>query len=215
MEILRFTFNPFGVNTYIVYDTDTMECAIIDPGMMNDEEIKRMQTIIERYRLKPVHLINTHLHADHAMGDKFVKEHFGLKLKAHRNDTFLAEGLSLQKQLFGIADDDYSETIDEYLNDGDIIRIGNGQLKVLEVPGHTPGGIVLYDEADKFVVTGDSLFQGSIGRTDLPGGDMSTLINAIAKKLMTLPDDTIVYSGHGGATTIGEERRHNPFLQNL
>lgn len=212
MEILCFTFNPFGVNTYIVYDTDTKECAIIDPGMISDMEISRMESIIDHYGLKPVHLINTHLHADHAIGDRFVREKYGLVLEAHRNDAFLGENLSAQKQMFGMNDDGTSETIEQYLNDGDVIKIGNGELKVLEVPGHTPGGIALYDAKDVFVVTGDSLFQGSIGRTDFPGGDMSTLLNAINKKLMTLPDDTVVYSGHGGATTIGDERRHNPYL---
>lgn len=212
MEILRFTFNPFGVNTYIVYDPQSMECAIIDPGMISDSELKRMESIIDRYKLKPVHLINTHLHADHAVGDRFIREKYGLPLQANKADTFLAESLSQQKRMFGITDDGSSETIGQYLSDGDEIKIGNGVLKVLEVPGHTPGGIALYDADDKFVITGDSLFQGSVGRTDLPGGDMATLISAIRSKLMTLPDDTLVYSGHGGATTIGAERRHNPFL---
>lgn len=212
MEILRFTFNPFGVNTYIVYDPKTLEAAIIDPGMISETEIKRMASIIERYRLKPVQLINTHLHADHAVGDNYIRKSFGLPLKAHRDDTFLADALSAQKQMFGMADDGSTETIDVYLKDGDKIKVGNGELEVLEVPGHSPGGIALYDRADGFVITGDSLFQGSIGRTDLAGGDYNTLINSIRKKLLTLPDDTVIYSGHGGSSTIGIEKRHNPYL---
>ena len=212
MKLLTYTSNPFGVNTYICYDPVTLECAIIDPGMALPEEREGLKELLEKYGLKPVHLINTHLHLDHVFGNEFVRKEYGLKLKANERDAFLGETLGQQKRMFGMYDNGATEQIEEYLSDGDEIRIGEGSLKVLEVPGHSPGGIALYSKEDGFVITGDSLFQGSIGRTDLPGGDMDTLINALNKKLMTLPDDTKVYPGHGNPTTIGFERRNNPFL---
>lgn len=213
MEIIRLVFNQFGVNTYIVYDPFTRECAIIDPGMVSDDERWRLKEILRRRQLKPVHLVNTHLHADHAVGNSFVKETYGLELKAHRDDSFLAEALSRQKRMFGMADDGSAVAIDVYICEGDEICIGKYALRVLEVPGHTPGGIALYDAADKFVITGDSLFLCSIGRTDLPGGDVGTLINSVRGKLLSLPDDITVYPGHGDITTIGFERTNNPFLK--
>lgn len=215
MKILRLVFNPFGVNTYIVYDPDTMECAIVDPGMIDREEVEQLYSVIERYNLKPVHLINTHLHADHAVGNQYVRDKYDLKLEANKADKLLADQLSVQKRMFGLEDDGRREIIDSFLSDGDEIHIGNGVLKVLEVPGHSPGGIALYDSKGDFAITGDSLFQGSIGRTDLLGGDMTTLLNAVREKLLSLPDDTVVYPGHGNPTTIGQERRFNPFLNSF
>lgn len=213
MEIIRITFNAFGVNTYIVFDTVSRECAVIDPGMVSEKDRELLSKIITENNLLPTHLINTHLHVDHVMGNDFIRKYYNLKLKANKRDEFLGEMLSGQKRMFGLSDDGSSEAIEEYLSDGDEIRLGNEKLKVLEVAGHSPGGISLYSKKDNFVITGDSLFEGSIGRTDLPGGDMQTLLHAINKQLLSLPDDTMVYPGHGNPTTIGNEKRNNPFLR--
>ena len=213
MEIIRITFNAFGVNTYIVFDPVSRECAVIDPGMVSEKDRELLSKIITENNLLPTNLINTHLHVDHVMGNDFIRKYYNLKLKANKRDEFLGEMLSGQKRMFGLSDDGSSEAIEEYLSDGDEIRLGNEKLKVLEVPGHSPGGISLYSKKDNFVITGDSLFEGSIGRTDLPGGDMQTLLHAINKQLLSLPDDTMVYPGHGNPTTIGNEKRNNPFLR--
>lgn len=212
MDILRFVFNPFGVNTYLVYDHNTRDCAIVDPGMSDAREWGRLRSVIEDYGLKPVHMINTHMHADHILGNHFLRDSYGLRTEANRRDAFLGESLGQQKRLFGLDDDGTGETIDVYLSQGDRIRIGRGELEVIEVPGHSPGGIALYDREGKYVITGDSLFQGSIGRTDLPGGDMPTLIDAVRAGLLTLPADTVVYPGHGPATTVRAEAASNPYL---
>lgn len=212
MKIARFQFSLFGINTYVVYDPESKECAIIDPGMMGIEEQNAMKNFIAREGLKPVHLINTHLHIDHAVGDKFIKDTYSVKLKAHKLDEPLLKRIDLQAAQFGIGEKVHTTAIDEFLNEGDEILIGSGSLEVIHVPGHSPGSIVLYDKADGVLFAGDVLFERSIGRTDLPGGNHSQLIRGIKEKLLTLPDDTVVYSGHGNPTTIGNERALNPFL---
>lgn len=212
MKIAKFGLSLFGINTYIVWDTDTKECAVIDPGMISKQEEEAMTAFIEREHLVPTHLINTHLHIDHAIGNRFVEKKYGLTAEAHPADAPLGERIAAQAEQFGLPFDVESVTIGRQLNDGDIIRIGNGLLHVIHVPGHSPGGIALYDKEDGFLISGDALFQGSIGRTDLPGGSHSTLLSSIKDKLLTLPEDTTVFPGHGPATTIGDEIRHNPFF---
>lgn len=212
MEVLQLTFNCFGVNTYVVYEPESRECAVIDPGMSNEKEQYKLQRLIEDKCLKPVHLVNTHLHVDHVIGNGFIRSCYGLKVEANNADAFLGISLGQQKQMFGMFDDGNTETIDVNLTEGEKIQIGNTCLVVLEVPGHSPGGLALYDKDSGFVIVGDSLFNGSIGRTDLPGGDMNVLLDAVHSKLLTLPDDTKVYPGHGPATTISVERRCNPYL---
>lgn len=213
MKIAKFEFSLFGINTYVVYDEATRECAIIDPGMINAVEENAMLRFISGNHLEVKHIINTHLHVDHAVGNKFATEQFRLPVSAHIDDVFLGERLQAQAQAFGIAERIDDVSVGVFLEDGDIVKIGEGALKVLHVPGHSPGSIALYDEKDGFVIAGDALFAGSIGRTDLPGGDLDQLLGAIRSKLMTLPDNTIVYSGHGPETTIGKEKKSNPFLR--
>lgn len=213
MEIIQLTVNGFGENTYILADPATKECAIVDPGVSNREEQEALVKAIEKYGLKPTHLINTHLHVDHVLGNKFVKEHYGLKIEAHRDDEFLAKRVKTQAEMFGVGNAVEDVVIDTYLEDGDTISVGNGSLKVIAVPGHSPGSICLYCAQSHFVLTGDALFANSIGRTDLPGGDYKTLINSIDTKLMKLPDNTEVFPGHGPSTTIGTEKKYNPFLR--
>lgn len=212
MKIARFEFSLFGINTYVVYDPESHECAVIDPGMMGKEEENAMKNLIEREHLTVTHLINTHLHIDHAVGDRFITENYNVPLKAHKNDAVLGQRIKDQAVSFGIKEKVDVPEITEYLNEGDKIKIGNGTLTVIHTPGHSQGGICLYDKEDGFLISGDSLFAGSIGRYDLPGGNGPQLVRNIKDKLMDLPDETVVYPGHGPATTIGHERRSNPFL---
>ncbi len=202
----------FGINTYVVYDPEDKECAIIDPGMSRREEYEAIEKFIDREGLKVTHLINTHLHIDHAISDNWVKEKYDVPLEAHSEDAMLGERIMQQAQMFGVKAEDVAVEIERPLKEGDVVKIGHGELKVLHVPGHSPGSICLYDEADGFVIVGDALFEGSIGRTDLPGGNFRQLIDAIKNKLLTLPKETMVLSGHGDATTIGRELEQNPYL---
>lgn len=212
MKIARFEFSLFGINTYVVYDPETGECAIIDPGMMGKEEENAMRGFIDREHLKVTGLINTHLHIDHAVGDKFVVDTYGTPLQAHKADEPLIERIREQAEMFGIREKVHPADVSVYLEEGDRIKVGNGSLEVIHVPGHSPGGIALYDKEDGFLISGDSLFQGSIGRTDLPGGNMQQLVRGVKEKLLSLPGSTVVYPGHGPATTIAQEKAHNPFL---
>lgn len=212
MKLVKFGFSLFGINTYVVVDESTKSCAVIDPGMIDAEEENALVDYIEREGLTVTHVINTHLHVDHAVGDKFVAEKFRVPVLGHRNDEVLGERLQQQAQMFGMREKLDSISLTSYLEDGEKVRIGNGELEVLHVPGHSRGSVALYDREGKFVIVGDALFAGSIGRTDLPGGDFGTLVKSIKDKLLSLPDDTAVYPGHGPATTIGRERRNNPYL---
>jgi len=211
MEIAIFTFNPFAENTYIVYD-DSKECAIFDPGCYDPGEHNQLTDFIESNGLKPVRLVNTHCHIDHVLGNKFVAEKYNLPLISHRGEAMV---LSMQPQIsimYGLAYNPSPE-ITEFLEDGDELSFGNTTLKVLFTPGHSPASISFYNEESGIVIGGDVLFQGSIGRTDLPGGDFDTLAKSIKEKLYVLPDEVVVYSGHGPSTTIGEEKRTNPFVR--
>ena len=202
----------FGINTYVVYDPEAKEAAIVDPGMSRKDEFEAMEKFIEREGLKVTHLINTHLHIDHAVADNWVKARYGVPVEAHEADAMLGERIKQQAIMFGVQAEDAAVEIERRLEEGDIVRIGNGELHVLHVPGHSPGSICLYDKEDGFVIVGDALFEGSIGRTDLPGGNHRQLIDAIRSKLLTLPKDTVVLSGHGDATSIGREMESNPYL---
>lgn len=202
----------FGINTYVVFDPEDKEAAIIDPGMSRPQEFEAMEKFIARENLTVTHLINTHLHVDHAIADNWVSEKYGVPVEAHADDRTLGLILAQQAQRFGIRDVDVKVEIGHELKDGDSVKIGKGSLKVLHVPGHSPGSIALYDEEDGFVIVGDTLFQSSIGRSDLMGGNHRQLIDAIKKKLLTLPRETEVYSGHGDPTTIGIEFDTNPYL---
>lgn len=212
LKVARFGFYLFGINTYVVYDPESKDAAIIDPGMSRPEENEAIENFIAREDLKVRHLINTHLHVDHAVGDEWVAEKYGVPVSAHPEEAPLGLVLAQQAQRFGLKGINRKVEIGKELRDGDKVKIGEDYLEVLHVPGHSPGSIALYSPTSGFVIDGDTLFPGSIGRTDLMGGDHKTLINAIKTKLMTLPENTLVLSGHGDATTIGDEARHNPYL---
>lgn len=213
MKIAKFEFSLFGINTYVVYDPEERKAAVVDPGMMLDEERDAMVKFLEREQLELTHVIDTHIHVDHAIGVQFLKDRYNVKFFAHKDDQFLGERLLQQARNFGVPLDVEEVVIDHYLTAGEKIAIGSGELTVLHVPGHSPGSVALYDAAGGFVITGDALFQGSVGRADLPGGNATQLINSIKTQLLALPDDTVVYPGHGPATTIGRERAANPFLR--
>lgn len=213
MKIQSFEFNLFGVNTYIIFDTNTCEAAIADPGMTTERECARIDSYIENNGLHVKYLINTHMHIDHLFGDEYIAKKYGVGISASTDDSILSERIAEQARMFHLRTDmPDSLNVDMPLHDGDRLMLGAEPIDILAVPGHSPGSIALYCPESKFVITGDALFRNSIGRTDLPGGNYSQLISSITKKLMSLPPDTTVYPGHGPSTTIASELRHNPFL---
>ena len=212
MYVSRFTFNMFGVNTYILWDSESKEAIIIDPGMIQETEQKEIDNFLRDNSLKLTHLINTHMHIDHAFGVSYITEKYGLPLEANDNDQFLAERIQQQAQMFGLPLTVSDLQIEKNLTDNQVVKIGEEELIVINVPGHSPGGIAIYAPQSSFLISGDSLFQKSIGRTDLPGGNYEQLINSIDNKLLELPDDTVVYPGHGPETTIGSEKKYNPYI---
>ena len=201
-----FVFNPFAENTYVVYDDDTKECVIIDPGCSTAGEENELFGFIDSHRLKPLMAINTHGHIDHIVGNTAVKKRYGIPVAAHPNvkDDFLRS--RQQAQLFGMSFMGEGELPDRDLEDGEVIKVGESTLEVISTPGHAMGSISLYAEIEGWVFTGDALFCRSIGRTDFPGGNYEQLRTNIIERLFHLPDDTEVYSGHGESTTIFDER---------
>lgn len=204
MEILTFPVTPFFVNCYVVQSGG--EAVVIDPGDVTRDLSHALNNTSVRL------IVNTHCHCDHCGGNAALMRDTHAPLAIHEDELPLLRAMEVQAQMFGISVTP-SPMPDQYLKEGDIVRAGSVELKVLDAPGHSPGHIMLL--GDGFVFAGDVLFAGSIGRTDLPGGDYHQLMRSIQSKLLTLPDDTVVYPGHGPATTIGEERRHNPFLTGL
>ena len=193
MKIKEFRCNPFAENTYLLYD-ETGEAIIIDCGCLFDDEKTIMANFISKNNLTIKHLINTHLHIDHIFGNEWAARTFGVLPQAHQADEFLIEQAVAQARLFGIYEEVKPQALGNYLNEGDLIRFGNQELQILHVPGHSAGSLCFYSEKEGFVIVGDVLFRGSIGRTDLPGGNYAQLINQINSKLLTLPDETTVYS---------------------
>ena len=212
MNIKSFTFNPFQENTYIVYDK-TKECLIIDPGCYTDAERKELKTFIEEKELTPVKLINTHCHIDHVLGNKFASEQWDLELYMHKEDLPVLEKVKDIGKMYGLEDYEGSPYPKHFLAQGDTLTFGESSFDILFTPGHAPGHICLYSKENNLLIAGDVIFQGSIGRTDLPGGDHSTLINSIITQLFPLPNETQVFCGHGPSTNLGYEKEHNPFLQ--
>lgn len=212
MNIKIFEFNPIAENTYVVYD-ETKECVIIDAGCFFPDEKNQLLDFILDNDLVVKHLLNTHLHFDHVFGNKFILDQFGLKAFANDKDLFLLEAMPAQMRMFGFKDAEEAPAIGTFIKENDTIEFGNQKFIVLEVPGHSPGSVAFYSENGECVFVGDALFRGSIGRTDLAGGNQSQLIETIRTRLLTLPPETIVYPGHGPQTTIREEKRNNPFLQ--
>lgn len=213
MKIQTFPLLLFGVNCYVVYDPVEKEAVIVDPGIVDNREIDAIDDFLTKNNLKPIAIVNTHLHIDHALANTGLAEKYGIPVMAHADDAFLGERMKSQAQQFGLPFRVESAGVTHNLADGQKIPVGSGALEVIHVPGHSPGGIALYDPEGGFLISGDSLFEGSIGRTDLPGGNLAKLLDSIKKRLYSLPDNTVVYPGHGPATTIGKEKISNPFIQ--
>jgi hydroxyacylglutathione hydrolase len=211
MAIVKcFTFNPFQENTYLVYD-ETNTCVIIDPGMYHKAEEEALHDFIENNHLKPVLLLNTHCHIDHIFGNRFVKDTYDIPFYTHELEMDNLTHAPQHARIFGVSMGASPEP-DYFIEPKKDISFGNTTFKVLFTSGHSAGSVSFYNAESNFVIAGDALFMGSIGRTDLPGGDYDTLIESIKSELLTLPDNTIVYSGHGPETTIVREREENPFL---
>lgn len=210
ITIQSFTFNPIQENMYVLYD-ETKQAVIIDPGCYDDRERNALAAFIEKEGLTPVRLLNTHCHLDHIFGNGFVSKKYNLLPEFNKAEQPIFEAFAATCNLYGM-NCDPSPGAGKYIGEGDVIQFGNSSLEIFFTPGHSPGSISFYNRDEKFVIAGDVLFFGSVGRTDLPGGSMDTLLNSINTKLFSLGDDYVVYSGHGPNTNIGYERANNPFL---
>ena len=209
VNVKVFVFNAFEENTYLLID-DSKSCVIVDPGCYSAEEQDILKAYIEKEGLKIVSLVNTHAHLDHVLGNAFVKRTYGVDLLMHKADLPVFRGNTILAENYGFPEYEVVNP-DAFLNEGDNIKFGDAVLEVLHVPGHSPGHIALYDKNNGYCLVGDVLFSGSIGRSDLPGGDYDTLIHSIHTKLFTLGDEIKIFAGHGPATEIGIEKRSNPF----
>ena len=212
MKLSRFTFNMFGVNTYILWDEESHEAIIVDPGMTNDKERQQIDEFLSNNNLTLTHLVNTHMHIDHSFGVAYITSKYGLKLECNDLDQFLAQRLTQQAEMFGLPISIDDLKIGVSLSEDGTLYVGKEPIKIIHVPGHSPGSIVLYAPQSSFIIAGDVLFKNSIGRTDLPGGSFTQLVSAIQQKLLTLDEHTWVYPGHGPETTIRSEKRNNPYI---
>lgn len=211
LTISSLIFNPFSENTYIIYD-ESRECIIIDPGCSTPEEENRLFGFIDSHQLKPILAINTHGHVDHVIGNAAVKQRYGIQVAAHREVQKDFARSRRQASFFGMVWKNGDDLPDRWLDDEEVIHVGDSTLEVLCTPGHAQGSISLYAINEGCVFTGDALFCRSIGRTDFAGGDYQTLCESIRSRLFTLPNDTTVYSGHGEITTIGDEKDFNYYV---
>ncbi|MFN3298909.1 MAG: MBL fold metallo-hydrolase [Sediminibacterium sp.] len=211
IKVKVFTFSPIQENTYVLYNEDK-KAIVIDPGCYFPAEQEQLLQFIESTGLEVVQLLNTHCHLDHVFGNKWVYDTFKTPLCIHPDEEPMLKMAPLSGEKWGLPFENYNGPI-QYLHPGDTILLGNDALKVIFAPGHSPASICFYSEFEGFLIGGDVLFRESIGRTDLPGGNHEQLLNSIKGELFTLPNDVKVYPGHGLTTTIGHEKRHNPFLQ--
>jgi glyoxylase-like metal-dependent hydrolase (beta-lactamase superfamily II) len=211
MTVSGFTFNAFSENTYLLHDA-TGQCVIVDPGCYSRAEQEALRSFIEAQRLEVVLLLNTHCHIDHVLGNQFILDTYKVPFLIHEEDAATLRSVPAYAPSYGFPAYSPAEPTG-YLTPTEPVRFGDTELEVRFAPGHAPGHVVFYHAPTATVIGGDVLFKGSIGRTDLPGGDFDTLISSIKTQLLALPDEVTVYPGHGPATTIGAERRTNPFLR--
>ena len=215
MKIKQFVFNPFGVNCYVLSNNQG-EAILIDPSVSNTREQTALTDYLKSEKLKVVRVLNTHLHLDHVLGNAFVERTYGVKAEAHKDDEFLLGLQKEQAQMFGLPCNDIAPALGKFLNDGDIVEIAEIRLQVIHVAGHSPGGLAFFCEnpgkvngqnnVPPLLFSGDILFAGSRGRSDLYGGDEYALVNGIKNKLLKLPAETVVFPGHGPSTTIDDEK---------
>lgn len=210
-HLQTFEFSPIQENTYLLYNEHN-DCIIIDPGCYFEEEREMLASFIQSKNLNPVLLLNTHCHLDHVFGNKFVAEKYGLIPHIHPLEKKLLEYAPTSGLIYNLPFDNYTGEL-AYIDEGSILKVGEDELVAIFTPGHSPGSLSFFCKKQLFIISGDVLFQRSIGRTDLPGGDHATLIRSIKEKLMILPDETVVHSGHGPSTTVIAERNGNPYLK--
>lgn len=210
LKIKSFTLNPIQENTYLLCN-EFNDCIIIDPGCYFEEERELMRDYISGNKLKPVMLLNTHCHLDHVFGNKFIADTYQLTLQIHEKEKVILAYAPTSGLMYNLPFDNYTGDV-ILLKEGDKVLLGQDELQIIEAPGHSPGSICFYCARQNFIIGGDVLFKGGIGRTDLPMGDHQALLHNIKTKLLVLPAETMVYSGHGPATTIGDEKMQNPFL---
>lgn len=210
LKIKSFVFSPIQENTYLLYN-EFNQCAIIDPGCYFNAEKEELTQFIKDNSLTLIHLLNTHCHLDHVFGNKYMAEMYSLTPQIHKNEEQVLAFASTSGLMYDLPFDNYTGQL-FFLKEGDVVTIGKDELLIIEAPGHSPGHICFYNKAQGFLIGGDVLFNKSIGRTDLPGGNYDELIKNIKEKLFVLPNKTVVYSGHGETTTIGVEKVENPYL---
>lgn len=210
LNVKIFQFNPLQENTYLVFN-EAKQCIIVDPGCYTEQERDQLAQFISSKQLKPVLLVNTHCHLDHVFGNKFIHDQFGLELHIHAGEQKVLEMAPTSGLMWNLPFDNYQGTL-HFLSESTPIHLGEDKLEVLYTPGHSPASISFYSKEDDLLIAGDVLFRESVGRTDLPGGNPDILAHSIKTQLYTLPDETIVYPGHGIPTTIGHEKHHNPFI---
>ncbi|GJM30678.1 MAG: MBL fold hydrolase [Cyclobacteriaceae bacterium] len=210
LQLESFVFGPFQENTYVLYDDNSGDGIILDPGCYQDHENQQLLEFVTDNRINITKIVNTHCHIDHVLGNEFAKVKFNAPLAIPEGEQEVYRAVKSYAPVYGFPKYKESE-IDEFIDESDVLRFGEISLEIMLVPGHSPGHLAFYHKDSKICIGGDVLFQGSIGRTDLPGGDHQTLINSIHTKMFLLPDDVTVYCGHGPPTTIGEEKKSNPF----
>ena len=212
MNIKRFVTNAIGENCYLVWD-DTCECAIVDCGAYGEAKENKIATFVEENHLRPVLALQTHMHFDHVLGLHFLQRRYGLQPMCHELEQPVYEFAPRMARIwFGLDMETPLVPVSVFLSDGQELTVGHTRIRVLHTPGHTPGGLCFYLPDEALLFSGDTLFQGSVGRADLPGGDSEALLQGIHSRVLTLPDDVTVLPGHGPATTVGDERRSNPYL---
>lgn len=211
MKLHRFTFNPFQENTYIVWCEDTLECAIIDPGNYDSHDHAQIKSFIEKHQLVPKFILGTHAHIDHIFGNWWVKQEYNIPYYLHEEDIVMIHRSETMSALWNL---NYTQSPlpDHFLNHQETIQIGNGTFEVRFVPGHAPGHVIFVSHDDAFAIVGDTIFQGSIGRTDLPGGNHDLLLQKIKEEIFTLPENYTLFPGHGLDTTVNTEINTNPFF---
>jgi hydroxyacylglutathione hydrolase len=212
LKVHYFTFGPFAENTYLVYDDTTLDCAIIDPGCLSMHEENTLREFIQKNDLQPFIVLNTHCHIDHIYGNKFVTDTYQIPLWYHRTELPVMEAAQRVAVKYGLPQPAPSPT-PHFIEAGDTITIGKHTLQTLFTPGHSPGSVSFYAPDDQFILSGDVLFEGSIGRTDFEGGNFDILKNSILTQLYTLPETVVVYPGHGQPTSIHREKYNNPFVR--
>ncbi len=211
VQIKKFVFSPFQENTYVLHNSDK-DCIIIDPGCYFPEERTELKEFIKRQDLTPSRLLNTHCHLDHVFGNAFVHREWNLEPEYHALEEDNLQRGPMSAQMYGIPGYEASPTAKKLMKEGDQIHFGGETFDVILMPGHAPGHLAYYCENLNMLISGDVIFDGSIGRTDLPGGNHQQLLDTIREKVFTLPEETVIYNGHGSETTVGREKKSNPFF---